>query len=274
MTEEEKGVLDEAEGILAEALKQEMSQYKQTTKEALVLGELNTWKQDPLDVVYDLWVFGKVFVGTPEELNEWRKAREEDPATQHVETSAIQNGTANACVQLTKAMVANERMPENVNELLGAPQAMFMVHDAHERFGEVCGLMIRTKAFASQTASDTGKKPSESDDKFDVTVCASIMDGVMCFVSRRDDNGELLTEPQFVETAEWRGDNAHELKECMEYLSEHHGGTAGLLFGAMYLPIAMKAMDPELYEAAKQDFLASAKEESNTQPQEKDNDNQ
>ena len=204
MTEEEKGVLSEAEGILAEALKQELKQYKDTTQEAMVLGEHNAWSHEPLDTVYDLWVFGKVFVGTPDELADWKKAREADKSTVHVNTSAMDKGTANACVQMTKAFAAKAKMPENINALLADPRPMMMVHEASDVFGEVCGLMIRTQAFASQR-KDT--RPSEADDKFDVTVSASVLDGQMCLIARRQDSGEMLEEPRFIDVAEWKGDN-------------------------------------------------------------------
>ena len=265
MTNEE-AILREADAILAAAHKEEARQVDESVKDALVRAEQAAWESKPLtEDTYDVWAFTKKYSGTPEGLREFRKhAEANDPTVKSVEGSAWHGGTANACICLEHLLTAvPDETPETVKAVLFAPAFVIKLHTTdHFDGAPLEGLFVRSQAWASQQLD---KRPSDADDRADVVVCVGILRDTMMKFTRDAKTGEPFGagKPEFVKVVRHDGTNHDEVKECFHDLGETHGDLAQGLYGAVYMPKAMRGEDPELWDAMVTDFLAQEAEEDN-----------
>lgn len=279
MTHEDE-VLRQADEIIAAAAEQEAKSAAASVNEALLLAEQAAWETKPLTnnaCMYDIWVFTKKYSGTPEGLAEFRnRIGASDASAQHIEGNAWKDGTANACIALEHVLSAEEgKTPPNVKEVLFDHGFVIKLHTTdHFDGAPIEGLLIRSQAFASEQAVSNGKRASESDDRRDVVINLALLGDTMMAIARDATTGKFFEDqtPNFTKVVRHNGTNHDEVKECFHDLAESHGELAQAIYGAVYMPKAMRGEDPELWDAMVQDFLADeAKEDNNHNNQGEDN---
>lgn len=279
MTHEDE-VLRQADEIIAAAAEQEAKSAAASVNEALLLAEQAAWETKPLTdnaCMYDIWVFTKKYSGTPEGLAEFRnRIGASEPSAQHLEGDAWKDGTANACIALEHVLSAEEgKTPPNVKEVLFDHGFVIKLHTTdHFDGAPIEGLLIRSQAFASEQAVSSGKRASESDDRRDVVINLALLGDTMMAIARDATTGKFFEDqtPNFTKVVRHNGTNHDEVKECFHDLAESHGELAQAIYGAVYMPKAMRGEDPELWDAIVQDFLADeAKEDNNHNNQGEDN---
>jgi len=249
MTNEDE-VLRQTEIILNESADAIQAAAQHDKRQALVTGEQNAWESDPLtdSEVYDVWVYDVEFQGTPASLAEWNATG----VLENVPTAYVsQSMTANSCLSVSRAIISGDNTPSDVKELV-SDSAFFFGLAMAPAYNDPRGLMVRTQAFASK---DENSRPSEADDRMDVVVTCCLLYDTMVLISR-DDKGEYLTEPTYIDVIAYDGSNHQDVYKCAEWLSDVHGEVCRHVYMAINIPLVMKTKDPEMWEATKQDLLA------------------
>jgi hypothetical protein len=147
-----------------------------------------------------------------------------------------QAGKANACLEMTLLVTAEQCGMPDIAMLLGNKDAAIYYNKPDNRVGFV----FRTEAWGSNEAMETGKAPSECDDRYDLTVTGMITPSAMATAVRRHDTNEVLLG---------------EVIPLSEYKHGEHGRVLDALFLHFTVPNTMKRVSPDLYEAAYQDVL-------------------
>jgi hypothetical protein len=269
MTQEEE-LFAEVDNILKDAEQQEAKRYVDYVKSVALQVEQTLHQEYGATEDYQLWTLSLEHKGTPESLLEFKeKAIREQPIAQSL-TVEREDDEINACLGMEAAFVAQPGMPPDINGLLENRQAMFLVHAKREN---LVGFVARTGAWGSNSCVETGKKPSESDDRRSMTMTIYYASGQIVVIPRVDETGELMeeaiqTHSVFIPCADvaekYDGKSNAEVAElCADWLADNHGRTAALIYQAYALPKALSFDDNEMYQALIKDaLLAAANEET------------
>jgi len=250
MTDEED-VLRQTEKILNEGLRSLEAGSKGDKQQALRVGEQNAWESDPLngDDVYDVWVYDVEFQGTPETLAKWN---ETSPIHDVPTAFTSSHLAANSCLSVSRSIVAGAHTPDDIKELLTEP-AFFFGLAATPVYNDPRGLMVRTQAFATKLDD---VRPSQADDRISVVVSCCLLYDTMVIITRNEETGEYMGDPTFIDVIAYDGDNHKEVGKCANWLGAKYGEVCRGVYNAINIPLVMKTLDPEMWEATKQDLLA------------------
>lgn len=274
MTNEE-AVLAEAETVVSQAVTEYISKKKQWALDMFNKMEESLAKSEPLTSTYDLWAARLAYSGTTDGVVDFAaRLKDNDPEVQVLSTSASDELEANACVGLQHCWTAEPGMPENIKGVLSEMTPVMMLHQ-HTDLGELAGILVRSKAFATENLD---VRPSEADDRVDVIITSVVLGGYLYTRVRRESDGSLFpseaeNKPSLIEVAHFeKPDDKNNIAKQALALREEHGELAFLLYCALYMPAVMKVADPALYDAMMKDALSSADdEEGNTQTTGEDN---
>lgn len=265
MTNEEQ-VLAEASKIVSQAADDYAVKRRAWAQDMFDKMESALWQDDPLAATYDLWAMRLAYHGTTDGVKDFAaKVQANDPTATVLDTAASDEMEANACLGLQHCWTAEPGMPESINGVLSEMTPIMMLHETTP-LGKLAGILIRTKAFASQK---TDTRPSEADDRIDVIVTTACMGGYMYSQVRRESDGSVLADQSMlIEVQEYdpEAKNANAVGAQAMSLRDNTGELAFLLYGALYMPKVMKDRDPDMYEALSKDVLSSTDDEQgNTQ---------
>lgn len=242
-----EALLREVEAIISAEDERLSKKADNSTEDALRRSEQAIHDNEPLEdnCLYDVWVFELEATGDKETLDRFRQER----SIQANDVLDCANGDPTACASLRRVYQAVGDKHEycDVKELLENGKAIMALH---KLVPNIVGLLVRTKAFATEKANKADK-----DSRLDVIVCATILSNRMYFTLRDELNGKMLEGSRFVSVSKYNGSNRTEVERTLKELGESQGRLPALIYGAVYLPMVMKSMDREMYDAFESDIV-------------------
>lgn len=230
-------ILNDAKSIIDGAADEWKKAQTAEIAERLQQVEQQLWQSHGASHLYELYLLVMEASGV-EQVKEFKdKAAEDQTIVAIGSTDEEAMGVLSMKPILNSADLGDEA-GDLVQALSNQPAAIY-----YSAVDNHCGYIFRTEAFASETANDTGKKPSDSDDRQDVTVTGIFTGHYFCTAVRNHKTNEVIVSDVI---------DANEV--------DPNGDTPGRVFDALlaftYGPLILKREKPEMYEAMIKDVTA------------------
>jgi hypothetical protein len=228
----DEDIMKEVEGIMSEAKGNIDSEIVNEAKHHLTVIEETLWRDTGASKTYELYALDMV-ANSEQEVEALRTERADEFVSVDATTG---DHKPNACLQMSLLINAEDCGAENIADLLANKDAAIFYGKPDNRIGYV----YRTEAWGSETANETGKAPSECDDKYDITVTGMITPSAIATIVRK------------------HHDNSVHVADAIP-LDKFQMGEHGRVLDALYLmfvvPRTMKRVQPDLYQAAYEDVV-------------------